>query len=187
MYHLINGTTVNLPIVMMEQMKEAIVRFRACLPYAMVLTLIIRELGISLDSEISQTLMHTDYYNKQSLHQIRYRKVEDHLIRRISGQEPTREANGAKQDMQHDIEPQTPPARVSSPPPVETDAPPSEAHPSNVQPPTTQPPESCFALQSQTQTITGLDNSALQRIANLLLIGICSKIERHHFWSSMMR
>ena len=76
-YFLINGVQVNLPYMMILQMSEAMKKNRACLPYGMVFTLIFREFGVSLDGEVPKKLMHTDYYNKKSLHRMGFVKVND--------------------------------------------------------------------------------------------------------------
>ena len=88
MYFLINGVKVNLPYIMILQILEAMKKNRACLPYGMVFIIIFSEYGMSLGGEISRKLLHTDYYNRKSLHRMGFIKVNDRWVKKVSGQEP---------------------------------------------------------------------------------------------------
>ena len=63
MVHMVKGTTMNLPFMMIEQMKIAVEKSKsqACLPYGMVFTLIFMKAGIDLDGEDCKALKHTDF------------------------------------------------------------------------------------------------------------------------------
>lgn len=92
MYYLIQGKPMNLPFMMLRQIKEAAKKSRAYLPYGMVFILyeliIFTEFGVYFDGEDARRLLHTNHYNERSLHQMGYRKVDDRCMHRVSGQEP---------------------------------------------------------------------------------------------------
>ena len=86
MYHVIEGNQINLPFLMITQMKEATKGKRACLPYGMVFTLIFNEFGVNLDGEISKKLLHTDTYNDKSLFRMGYIKKDNNWMKKASEQ-----------------------------------------------------------------------------------------------------
>ena len=75
-HFLINGDQINLPFLMMSQIKEVAKRQRACLPYTIVFTLIFNEFGVDLNGESSNRLLHTDHYSEKSLHRMGYTKMD---------------------------------------------------------------------------------------------------------------
>ena len=85
-YYLAKGHPVNLPYLMMSQMKEVARKSRACLPYGMVFILLFEEFGVDCTDEDAKRLLHTDRYTKKSLHQMGIQKVEGRWIRNILGQ-----------------------------------------------------------------------------------------------------
>lgn len=70
---------------MMSQIKEAIKKSIACLPYGMVFTLIFKEFGMDYSGEDAKRLLHIDTYNECSLHHMDYQKVHDHWVHRAFG------------------------------------------------------------------------------------------------------
>ena len=84
MYHLIEGNQINLPYLMLNQMKEAAKGKRACLPYGMVFTLIFNDFGVSLEGEIAKKLLHTDTYNEKSLLRMGYIKKDNVWVKKAS-------------------------------------------------------------------------------------------------------
>lgn len=56
MYYIIEGKPINLPFQMSSQIKEAMKKTRACLPYRMVSTLIFQELNIDYIGEDAKRL-----------------------------------------------------------------------------------------------------------------------------------
>ena len=86
MYHLIEGNQINLPYLMLTQMKEAAKGKRACLPYGMVFTLIFNDFGVSLEGEIAKKLLHTDTYNEKSLLRMGYIKKDNVWVKKASQQ-----------------------------------------------------------------------------------------------------
>lgn len=68
MYHLVWGIFLNLPSMMMHQMRQTMMKMKAWLPYTMALTLVFKEFKVPLEREISKTLLHSNMYNDQSLH-----------------------------------------------------------------------------------------------------------------------
>ena len=69
---LINGDKINLPAIMICQMKEAVRKVKACLPYGMVLSLFFQSANIDLTGEDSKTLLHTDTYTAKTLQKMGY-------------------------------------------------------------------------------------------------------------------
>lgn len=77
MYYLIEEKPINLPYLMLSQIKEAAEKCRACLPYGMVFTLIFQEFIIDCNRENARRLLYTDRYNECSLHYMDYNKIDD--------------------------------------------------------------------------------------------------------------
>lgn len=73
MFYLIRDQPINLPFLIISQIKEAVRKSRACLPYGMVFTLIF-EFDIDYIKEDAMSLLHTDWYNKRSLYHLGYRR-----------------------------------------------------------------------------------------------------------------
>ena len=88
MYYLIQGTLMSLPHMIIIQMREAPERVKACLSYGMVFILIFTKFGVNLDEEDTKRLMHTEYYNKWSIHRMGYHKVDDRRMKQSLDQEP---------------------------------------------------------------------------------------------------
>ena len=82
MYYLVEGIAMNLPFMILEQIKIAADRSRTktCLPYGMVFILIFIDNEINLEEEDFRVLAHMDCYTKQSLHYMQYKKVDDHWV-----------------------------------------------------------------------------------------------------------
>ena len=72
MERVIKGESINLPFIMMNQMKETTRKAHTCLPYGMVFTLIFEVAHINLSGEDSKQLHHTDTYSVKSLNRMRY-------------------------------------------------------------------------------------------------------------------
>ena len=64
MYHVIQDIPLNLPAVMMWQIKEAASQVKTYLPCGMALIPIFKNIGVSLEGENSRVLMYLDSYNK---------------------------------------------------------------------------------------------------------------------------
>ncbi len=75
MEHVIQGIPLNLPAMMIRQMREAIYKSRVFLPYGMILILVFRQHDISVEGEISRHLLFTDTYTTRSLVRMGYEKV----------------------------------------------------------------------------------------------------------------
>ena len=58
MYYMIQGTPMNLPFMMLRQIKEATGRSKACVPNGMVFALIFMHVKISLEREDFRELLH---------------------------------------------------------------------------------------------------------------------------------
>lgn len=68
MYYLIEGKPINLPFLMLSQIKEVAKKSRACVPYEMIFTLIFQEFGIDYTRKDARRLLHANRYNEHSLH-----------------------------------------------------------------------------------------------------------------------
>ena len=81
----IEGEPLNLPFIMISQMREAACRARACLPYGMVFTLLFQDAHVDLTGEDCRLLLHTDRYTVKSLTRMGFIKVDGNWIRKTSG------------------------------------------------------------------------------------------------------
>lgn len=82
---------------MLGQIKEAAKKFRACLPYGMVLALIFYKFGIDY-GEDTKRLLHKDKHNERYLHHMGYKKIDDKWIRRAWKQEAATNSNSNYDD-----------------------------------------------------------------------------------------
>lgn len=55
---------MDMPFMMLEKIKDAAKRSRACLFYGMVFTLIFIKFGVGLEGDDLKRMMHTNYYNE---------------------------------------------------------------------------------------------------------------------------
>lgn len=72
MFHMIQGTPLNLSTFMMHQIREALAKVKSCLAYGMVLTLVFKKFSVPIEGETSQKLMHSDTYFDQTIHRMGY-------------------------------------------------------------------------------------------------------------------
>ena len=72
MERVIKGKAINLPFIMLSQMKETTRKVNICLPYGMVFMLIFEAAHIDLSGEDSKQLYHTDTYTAKSLIRMGY-------------------------------------------------------------------------------------------------------------------
>lgn len=86
MYYLIQGVPLNLPSLILTQMRDEVGRAKMCLPYGMTLTSVFREVGVSFEDEVTHGLIYSDTYSERSLHRMGYRKSDGRWTRRLSGQ-----------------------------------------------------------------------------------------------------
>ena len=68
MHYMIQGIKMNLPAMMLQNIKDVANRSRTCLPYAMVFTLIFRDSLVDLEGEDYKEMVYTDYLNAGTLH-----------------------------------------------------------------------------------------------------------------------
>ncbi|KAG1334271.1 putative Patatin [Cocos nucifera] len=87
---LVDGTSMNLPFMMIEHIKSAAGRSKekTCLPYDMVFILLFTDAGIDSNGEDSKSFTYTDYYTIQSLHRMKFGKKNSVWIREIEGVYP---------------------------------------------------------------------------------------------------
>ena len=86
MKKVIKGEPIDLPFIMMNQMKETTRKANTCLPYAMAFTLIFEAAHIDLSEEDSRQLHHTDTYFTKSLNRMGYHLLNGQWRKKISGQ-----------------------------------------------------------------------------------------------------
>ncbi|XP_038972044.1 uncharacterized protein LOC120104630 [Phoenix dactylifera] len=84
-FHILNGSPLSLPHLIIRHMVESASRARASLPYGMLLTLVFEEFGVNTEGEPSTTLGHWDTYNDRSLHRMGFRKKDGQWIRKDEG------------------------------------------------------------------------------------------------------
>ena len=76
MYHVIIETSLNLPTLMIEAMREILNRSKAHLPYGMALTLVFRRFGVYFEEETVTRLSHSDTINCHTLHRMNFSKTD---------------------------------------------------------------------------------------------------------------
>ena len=82
---------IDLPALILAQMRDAATQRRHCLPYGMAVTRLFRAYSIPLEGETSKGILHTDIYDQRSLHRMGYRLVSGRWVHYESGQEPDEE------------------------------------------------------------------------------------------------
>ena len=82
----IKGEPINLPFIMMNQMKKTTRKANTCLPYGMVFTLIFEAAHINLSGEDNRQLHHTDTYTAKSLIGMGYHLSNGQWRKKISAQ-----------------------------------------------------------------------------------------------------
>lgn len=82
---LVQGTIVNLPMIMVRQIQAVASSRRLCLPYGMGLIYIFRKYGVSLKDKAFKELLHSDRSDDRSLHCMEYQKISGWWVRRVSG------------------------------------------------------------------------------------------------------
>ena len=83
---LIKREAINLPYIMMCQMRETIRKAKTCLPYGMVFTLLFQVANIDLTEEDGKALHHTDTYSSKSLIRMGYHFSDGHWKKKVLGQ-----------------------------------------------------------------------------------------------------
>ena len=68
MHYMIQGIEMNLPAMMLQNIKDVTNQSRTCLSYAMVFTLIFRDSQIDLEGQDYKRMMHIDYINIEIMH-----------------------------------------------------------------------------------------------------------------------
>ena len=86
MERVIKREAINLPSIMISQMKEIIRKFNTCLPYGMVFTLLFQAAHIDLNGEDGRKLHYNDTYSTKSLMRMGYHLLNGHWKKKVSGQ-----------------------------------------------------------------------------------------------------
>ena len=76
MEKIVKGDPINLPYIMLNQMKETTRKVNTYLPYGMAFTIIFEAADINLDGEDKKDPHHTDTYTAKSLIRMGYHKSE---------------------------------------------------------------------------------------------------------------
>ena len=76
MEKVVKGEPINLPYIMINQMKETTRKVNTCLPYGMAFTIIFQAAHINLSGEDKKEPHHTDTYTAKSLIRMGYTKVD---------------------------------------------------------------------------------------------------------------
>ena len=80
------GEAINLPFIMMRQMKEIIRRAKTFLPYGMVFILLFQAVHIDLSGKDGKELHYSFTYSTKSLMKMGYHLSGGHWKRKVSGQ-----------------------------------------------------------------------------------------------------
>ena len=86
MKKVIKGEAINLPYIMISQMKETTRKANTCLSYEMVFILLFEAAHVDLEDEDSRQLHHTDTYSIKSLIRMGYHLSNGQWKKKISGQ-----------------------------------------------------------------------------------------------------
>ena len=122
---MIQGIPLNLPAMILRQMRKVMCNSRVSLPYGMILTLIFRQHGLALEEEASKSLHHTDTYTARTLIRMGYEKVNGQWIHTgagIQGEAP--EGDAPEDEDEEPMDHPTVPSEAgpsSSAPPTDTD------------------------------------------------------------------
>ena len=76
MEKIVNGEPINLPYIMINQIKETTRKTNTCLPYGMAFTVIFEAAHINLSGEDKREPHHTDTYTAKSLIRMGYSKID---------------------------------------------------------------------------------------------------------------
>ena len=101
MKRVIKGEIINLPFIMMNQIKETTRKVNICLSYEMAFTLIFEDAHIDLSSKDNMQLHHTDTFSAKSLNRMRYHLLNGQWWKKISGQ---RVDTSSREDEEEDEE-----------------------------------------------------------------------------------
>ena len=86
MKRVIKREAINLPSIMIGQMKETIQKAKTCLSYGMVFTLLFQSTHINLSGEDGKELHHSDTYSVKSLMRMGYHLIDGHWKKKVLGQ-----------------------------------------------------------------------------------------------------
>ena len=100
MKKVIKGEAINLPYIMISQMKKTTRKANTCLPYGMVFILLFKDAHVNLEGEDSRQLHHTDTYSTKSLIRIGYHLSNGQWKKKNSGQR----ANKSSSEDEEEIE-----------------------------------------------------------------------------------
>ena len=127
MEKVVRGEPINLPFIMINQIKETTIKTNTCLPYGMAFTVIFEAAHISLSGEDKKEPHHIDTYTAKSLIRMGYTKIDGEWRKRdhqeVSSsseqEEDTKEENVPTEEttlVQEDTP--TAPSQETAPPPV---------------------------------------------------------------------
>ena len=87
MYHIIQKISLNLPRLMMYEIREAAAKNKVCLSYGMALTRVFETVGISLENEGFKNSSHFVIYDEKALTCMHFHVEVRRWVRNESGQE----------------------------------------------------------------------------------------------------
>ena len=105
MERIIRREAINLPSIMIGQMKETIKRAKIYLPYGMVFTLLFQAAHTNLNGEDERKLHHSDTYSAKSLMKMGYHLSNYHWKKEVSRQ---RVDESSSEDEEEETEEQQP-------------------------------------------------------------------------------
>ena len=85
MERVIKGEPINLPYIMLSQMKKIVRKANTCLSYGMVFTLLFEAAHVDLEGEDGRQLHHSDTYSTKSLMRMGYHLSNGQWKKKISG------------------------------------------------------------------------------------------------------
>ena len=161
-----NGELINLPYIMINQMKETIRKTNTCLPYGMAFTVIFEAAHINLTGQDKREPHHTDPYTAKSLTRMGYTKINGEWKKRDLQEASS--SSEQEEDTEEEQVPTSEPAPMSEDIPIETQetAPTSETP--QEQPRTETSPSSSIEaiMKKMTEDITASIPSSLESFSH---------------------
>ena len=164
MEKIVNGEPINLPYIMINQMKETTRKANTCLPYGMAFTIIFQAAHINLSGEDKKEPHHTDTYTAKSLIRMGYNKVD--------GQWKKRDIQEVSSSSEQGEDTEEEPIPTVEPAPIPEDIPTDQAQ--ETTPPSVQPQEQLRNKNTPISSIEAIMKKMTEDITNSIQTSMAS-------------
>ena len=155
---------INLPYIMINQMKETTRKANTCLPYGMAFTVIFEAAHINLSGEDKKEPHHTDTYTTKSLIRMGYTKVDGEWKKRDLKEFSSSSEQGEDTKEEH--------VPTSEPAPIPKDIPTTQTQ--ETAPPSMEPQEQLRTEPTPTSSIEALMKKMTEDITNSIQSSMAS-------------